>query len=247
VSAALLVVLLAAAVPGTDAPADPLAGWDAVLARHVDAQGRVDFEGLRRAPAPLAAVVAGIARVSPKSHPERFPTKDAAKAYWLNAYNALAMYGAASGRSEPESKLRFFYLTKYTLGGERMSLYALEKDIVRKLGDARVHFALNCMVRSCPRLPREPFSAARLEAQLDAAAREFRGSARHVQVEAQERVVRVSKILDWYEDDFLAEAPSLLAYVNRFRTHKVPEDFEVEHLPYDWTVNDWNRPPAPAR
>jgi hypothetical protein len=239
VSWAPLVMLWAALVSGApQAPApEPLAGWAEVLARHVDAQGQVDFDGLRRDPRPLAAVVASIAQVSPRSHPGRFPTKDAAKAYWLNAYNALAMDGVVNGRVEPESKVRFFYLRKYTVGGEDMSLYALEKKIVRKLGDARVHFALNCMVRSCPRLPREPFTAEHLEAQLEAAAREFLGSARHVQVDPAERVVRVSKILDWYEDDFLAEAPSVLAYVNRYRAQKVPEGFELKYLPYDWSLN----------
>ena len=39
-----------------------------------------------------------------------------------------------------------------------MSLYTLENDVIRPLGDERVHFALNCMVVSCPRLPRVAFT-----------------------------------------------------------------------------------------
>jgi hypothetical protein len=52
----------------------------------------------------------------------------------------------------PEQKIRFFLLRKYRVGGEDMSLYALENDIIRPLGEPRVHFALNCMAVSCPRL-----------------------------------------------------------------------------------------------
>ena len=48
------------------------------------------------------------------------------------------------------------------VGGKTISLYKLENDVIRPLGEERVHFALNCMVVSCPRLPRAAFSAAAL-------------------------------------------------------------------------------------
>ena len=71
--------------------------------------------------------------------------------------------------------------------------------MIRERGDPRIHFALNCMVRSCPRLPQLPFRAETLDAQLDGAAEEFLNDTRHVKLSPEERTVYLSSILDWYE------------------------------------------------
>jgi hypothetical protein len=105
------------------------------------------------------------------------------------------------------------------------------------MGDARIHFALNRMVRGSGPLPREPFEASGLDSQLDAAARRFLSNPRYVRLERGRRVVGLSEVLHWYEADFLASAPSLIAYANRFREAPIPSDWTVEFFGYDWTVN----------
>jgi hypothetical protein len=224
-------VLLAATLAASPAAFHP--SWATVLQRFVDERGRVDFAGIRADPRPLDDQVAFVATTDPSS----FDDPLARLAFLLNAYNALAMYRAAHSGVLPESKLRFFYFARHQVGRRRMSLYTLENDVIRPLGDPRVHVALNCMVRGCPRLPREPFAPETLQAQLNAAAVEFFAEPRHVQVEPARRVVRFSAILDWYEDDFLAAAPSLIAYANRYRPERIPDGYAVEFLPYDWTLN----------
>lgn len=211
---------------------DPLAAWGRVLERFVDDRGRVDFQGLRAHPADLDAVVAHVAREAPAGA----PGSDERLAYWIDAYNALAMYNVLHAGVPPSSKARFFWLRELLVDGEPISLYDLENDVIRPLGEPRVHFALNCMVRSCPRLPREPFRRGALEPRLAAAAREFVDDPRHVAVDAESGVVRLSAIFDWYEEDFLAEAPSLLAWIARWRTEPLPPDARVEHLEYDWSL-----------
>lgn len=216
------------------------AAWAKVLSERVDDAGRVDFAGLTRDPADLDAYVAWVGSVSPKSSPDLFPTAEARLAHYVNAYNALAMYNvvrAGVPLRQPSDKVRFFYNDRLLIGGERLSLYAFENDVIRPLGDPRVHFALNCMVRSCPRLPREPFVAERLDAQFEAAAREFLNDRRGVEVFPPEGVVRMSMILNWYEKDFLAKAPNLAAYVDRYRPEPIPGGYEIEFMHYDWTLN----------
>jgi hypothetical protein len=44
-------------------------------------------------------------------------------------------------------------------------------------------------------------------------------------------------IFDFYTPDFLAHAPSLIAYINRYRAAQVPADFKVRFLEHHWTVN----------
>lgn len=228
------------------ATGDPDAAWARVLAQRVDAAGRVDFAGLAADPADLRSWVAAIARTAPNNAPAAFPSPADVLAFHINAYNGLAMYAVlAAGIPERLSladRVRFFKLTRVVIGAVPISLYDYENDIIRPLGEPRVHFALNCMVVSCPRLPRRPFTAAGLDAELEAATREFFDDPRHVMLDAAARRVRVSAILDFYPADFLAKAPSLLAYANRYRTMPVPEDFTFGFLDYDWTINRQGRP-----
>jgi hypothetical protein len=44
-----------------------------------------------------------------------------------------------------------FYLRTFTVGRKSISLYKFENDLIRPLGEERVHFALNCMVSSAAR------------------------------------------------------------------------------------------------
>ncbi|MCA1582466.1 MAG: DUF547 domain-containing protein [Acidobacteria bacterium] len=234
----------AAAPAGAAAPATTTADadktWARVLSKYVDDSGRIDFAGVAKDRADLDAYVAWIGRVSPANTPASFPTKESKLAYYLNAYNALAMYNVIeSGQPKDLNavKVRFFYRNKLSLGGEKMSLYDLENKIVRPMGDPRVHFALNCMVRGCPRLPREPFRADQLDMELEATAQYFLNENRNVQPEPDRQTVRFSQILQFYTDDFLKKSPSLVAYANKYREAKIPEGSKVEFIPYDWTLN----------
>ncbi len=221
------------------APGVPQAAWARVLARHVDDRGQVDFAGLATDDADLRAWVAAIAA------PRSFATPADQLAFHINAYNGLAMYVVlAQGIPERLSlagRLHFFKLTRVVVGGAPTSLYDYENDVIRKLGEPRIHFALNCMAVSCPRLPRKPFTATGLDAELDAAAREFFNDPRHVAVEPAARSALVSAILDFFPEDFLAVSPSLLAYINRYRQPPIPDDFAVRFLPYDWRINRQGR------
>jgi hypothetical protein len=247
ISAVLSLALLSGCATNLPAPRGPSAGpvaaeesWARVLARHVDDLGRIDFAGIAEAPEDLDAYVSYVGSVSPISRPDAFPTREAKLAYYLNAYNALAMFGIVQS-GIPESlakmKFRFFYRNRFVMGGERFSLYRLENSIVRKMLDPRIHFALNCMVRGCPQLPGVPFEAARLDTQLDAATRLFFSEDRNVDLRPDARTVRFNEILRFYTKDFLAASPSLIAYANQYRTEKIPGDWKVEFIPYDWMVN----------
>ena len=219
--------------------------WSAVLMRYVDQQGRIDFFGLARDPGELDRVVAFVAETSPSSRSELFPDRNSKLAFYINAYNALAMYGVVHA-GIPASlgglrKFTFFYLQKFMLGGKSISLYDLENDVIRPMGEERIHFALNCMVVGCPRLPRVAFDSVTLESQLEAAARTFAGESRNVRMESSGREVWVSAIFDFYTKDFLEHAPSLIAYLNRYRSGPIPPDFKVRFFDYDWTVNGQRR------
>lgn len=211
-------------------------GWAQVLRTRVDELGRVDFAGIAADPATLQGVVAAIG-----AGPEPAARADLL-AWRVNAYNALAMWGIVR-RGIPRSlgllaRFSFFANTTIRVAGRDTTLKSFEDDVIRRMGDERVHFALNCMVRGCPRLPREPFLGARLEAQLQEATREFCSDPRHVRADHARRVALLSQIFEFFTADFVpAAAPDLITYVNRWRPEQIPWTYEVRFPDYDWTIN----------
>ena len=238
-------LFVATAVPAVASVPDSVRDWEAlwteVVQKNVDEAGRIGLESLLRDHASLDRVVAFIAANDPASQPAKFPTREARLAYYINAYNALAMFGVVDA-GVPKSlgglrKVTFFWLQTFNVGGRSISLYNLENDVIRPLGEPRMHFALNCMVVSCPRLPRTAFTAEKLESQLDTVTRTFVEESRNVRVEQAKREVWLSAIFKFYTEDFLVKEPSLIAYLNRYRAEKIPADFSVQYFDYDWTVN----------
>jgi hypothetical protein len=238
-----------------------------VQARFVDDRGLVDYAGLAKDPAGLERFSLALETYSPDSHPELFPTDEDALAYWINAYNGsvlsivIAYYPIASVTDVEapfplglvDDKLGFFVLQTITLGGDETNLYALENSVIRgRYREPRVHFALNCASRGCPRLPREAFDGARLDAQLDRETRRFFAEERNLRIDHTERVVHLSSILDWYDDDFIdwmeerrPQRPATLLeyaslYVSPERAAELARarDYEVRFAPYDWSLND---------
>lgn len=92
----------------------------------------------------------------------------------INSYNALSMFNVIeSGIPTSHAgwrKFNFFFFHRFTIGARTISLYNYENDVIRpfarSVGDPRVHFALNCSALSCPILPRLPFTAEALDAEL---------------------------------------------------------------------------------
>ena len=238
----LILSLAAVASPALaqERDADALAHWARVLRDFVNDRGEVNFDGLAKNPTDLKAFVDYVARVSPESAPALFPTRESRLAYHINAYNALAMYNVIdSGMPKSLSgltKVRFFVFRQFSISGKRMSLYTYENEVIRPLRDERVHFALNCMSVGCPRLPKVPFTAGELNEQLDRETRRFFAEPRNLQLAPERKTVRLSEILKFYTEDFLQRSPSLIAYVNQYVSEKIPEDYEVEFIDYDWTV-----------
>lgn len=212
------------------------AAWKKVLAENVDKEGRVNFRNVGAHPQDLEKFV----RFIGQAKRDQFKNKDEKLAFELNAYNALSMYnviqkGYPLDLDGTFKRAKFFYFTEFPIYGEEQDLFHFEKEI-RQAGDPRVHVALNCMSTGCPRLPREPFTGAALQAQLDREAHKFYNEERNVRVDLPNKKVHISQILEFFTDDFLAKSPTLVDYVNQYRKEKVPAGLEVKFIPYNWTI-----------
>ena len=240
------------AVSGAGASAVPLdeavAGYARVLQRHVNDLGEVDFAALRddASGAGLGALenyVQAIA-VTPL---DAAPTQQARLAHMVNAYNALSMYNVIASGIPPShdgfAKVRFFVLRKFLVGGTPLSLYDFENSVIRKLGEPRVHFALNCSAVSCPVLPRAVFTAERLDEELERETRSFFARDSNLRIDDAQRTVFFNEILKFYTEDFVpAHGNDLIVYAQRYTPQKIPGDYAIAFTPYDWTVANSRRP-----
>jgi len=218
--------------------------WEKVLGQFVNAQGQTDFVALVKQTEDLQRYVDFVAQVSPRTVPALFETDAQILAYHINTYNALVMHSVIAAGIPADfdgffKRLRFFKLRDIVIGGEVTSLYDYENDVIRPLGEPMVHFALNCMVKDCPRLPQTVFVGETLDHDLTELSTAFFNKRKHIVVDNKKEVVFVSEILDFYTEDFVATGrrQDLLPYINQFHHGVIPAHYEVEFIDYDWTIN----------
>lgn len=209
------------------------AGWTQLLSAHVSEDGLVDYKGFLQDREPLVAYLELLASRAPEPEWNRAETM----AYYLNLYNAgtialiLEYYPLESIRDIPNP----WGKNRIALGNRTVSLNDIEHKILRKMGDPRVHFALNCASFSCPKLPREAFEAPRLEAQLEAATRAFINDPLRNRI--GDGTPRLSRIFKWYQADFTKGA-SLESFLNRYLEVPIPAGTRMDYLSYDWSLNE---------
>jgi Protein of unknown function, DUF547 len=194
----------------------------------------------------FAAYLALLDRVDPLA----LSTEGDRLAFWINAYNASAIQGILDGYS-PRPYIgwyRFFKSRTYGIGGMRLNLSDLEHEILRKqFHEPRIHFAIVCASSSCPKLPSWAYNATQLDQQLNQAAQAFINDPTRNRFDRRQRIAYLSKIFDWFEDDFSASAGSVLKFVARYvhdadlARELAPGVFRIVYLEYDWSLNG----PAP--
>ncbi|MGZ8940460.1 MAG: DUF547 domain-containing protein [Limisphaerales bacterium] len=161
-------------------------------------------------------------------------------AFYINAYNAWILNETLEKyptKSVKDALFTFFTSKRITVAGEQTSFKRLEDDVIRaKFGDPGIHFALNCASRSCPPLDREPFTAGKLDSQLERLARGYINSDNGVRYDEASKTAQLSKIFEWYKDDFKDGGP--IAYINKRRTKPLPNDVKITYQDYDWALNE---------
>src|SRR5215510_219527 len=230
------------------------AAWDRLLRTYVrpdpDGLNRVDYAGLKRMGLEtLKGYLRALEEVDPRllDRPEQF-------ALLANLYNAKTIEIVAD--RYPVKSIK-----DVSLGGEGFSWFApgpwkakvvkirgvalslddIEHAIMRPtFKDPRVHYALNCASIGCPNLGVEAFTGARLNDQLEAAARAYVNSRRGVALEG-ERVV-ISSIYIWYKGDFGGGDQGVLDHLRRYAAPALARKLAGvsslrEHM-YEWGLNE---------
>jgi hypothetical protein len=174
--------------------------------RAVDSRGKVDVAALGQRKEALEAYVKTLASWSPLNTPQAFESPDEQLAYWLNASHALLLQVILEQGADAPLGGATRLLRTWPIGGERLSLYAIERRFLDPSGDARVYLSLATGGAEGPALDGVPFDAATLDGQLNDAARRFVRRKENVSIERG--VVRLSPVFEAHQAAFKAALPA---------------------------------------
>jgi len=199
-------------------------------------------------------------------HPlTQLPTDEAKIAFFVNLYNVLMIHGLIHKRCTKhpleEKNPDFFQDIAYKVGDHPVSLDVIEHGILRgnrpppgkdkgylepsdpRLGwavaqvDPRIHFALNCGAKGCPRI--QVYSPQNLEKALVMATQLFLQDVEIKEGDGDaEARLRVSMIFKWYGSDFGATEADIAAWIcAHSRELQGKKVSKLEFVPYDWSLN----------
>ena len=227
--------------------------WNALLNKYVDADGMVNYRAWHSSAADIRALDQYLSTLSTGRANQA--TTNGQLAFWINAYNAATIRGIL--REYPTTSIRnhtarlFGYniwkqLQLY-VGGKPHSLEGIEHEILRKMNEPRIHFAIVCASIGCPRLLNEAYTPERVQQQLESNAKDFFRRRQNFRHDAVGKRFYLSKVLSWFATDFGAGQAAQLKRIARWLPTAAAQQaarhnsVRVSYLDYDWNLNEQAR------
>jgi len=234
--------------------------WGALLKKHVrwladNKQSRVAYAGMAADRDALKGVLSSFSAVTPAAFAGF--SRSQQMAFLINAYNAftielvLTEYPNLKSIKDIGSIVRSPWKKSfYVLLGEQRNLDWIEHEQLRpRYNDPRIHTAIVCASIGCPALKPEPYTAERLDEQLEDGMRRFLGDPTRNRASASK--LEVSSIFKWFRDDFekghqgfrklddvFARYAAQLSDVPAVQEQLKAQKLAPEFLDYDWSLND---------
>jgi hypothetical protein len=211
-----------------------------LLNKHVNADGWVNYEGFIADSVQLNNYLLKIESNYPN---EKTWSREEILAYWINAYNAYTVqlvvrnYPVASIK-DIKPGLAFvnsvWDIKFISIQGELLDLNNIEHNILRKMDEPRIHFAVNCASYSCPKLLNEAYEANKIEKQLQQQAITFINDLTRNIITSDKATV--SSIFNWFTGDFTQNG-SLKDFINQYSKVPIGESTEIDFMEYNWNLN----------
>ncbi|MDD7888209.1 DUF547 domain-containing protein [Flavivirga sp. 57AJ16] len=207
--------------------------WNTLLQKHVSNKGLVDYKAFKSNRNELISYMTYLGEHTPQD----FRTKDDKLAYWINAYNAMTIdlilrhYPIKSIKDIKKPWEQRFW----KLGKKWYHLNEIEHQILRKMEEPRIHFAIVCASISCPKLQNEAFTPSNINDQLTHATKVFLADKKRNDI--SQSSLKLSKIFHWFANDF-KQSGSLIDFLNQYSevtiSHKAKKSFKA----YNWNLNE---------
>lgn len=208
-----------------------------VLADLVDAHGMVRYTmATPRHKELLGHYLGEVAEATPA----QFSSDDDRLAFYINAYNALVIQRVLElmpiDSVEEAGPLHAFFRERiFRVAGTEVSLHGFESKVIRKY-DPLLHFGLNCASISCPPLKPWPYRGDLVKRQLKQATKSFLAHEDYNYFDSGTRTIFLSKIFEWYAEDFGGEA-GIRKLLFDFGPPHWPRDAQIRYTNYDWNLN----------
>jgi len=209
------------------------ASWNVLLQKYVDDDGNVDYNSWKKNQNDLDKYIQLLENKPPASYWD----KNDSLAYFINAYNAVTVklildnYPLKSIRDikDPwDSK-------SLNLPNNTMTLNDIEHKVLRKMGDPRIHFAINCASASCPQLSNEAFRASKVQKQLEEATALFINDTSKNEI--TEKNIGLSKIFLWFSKDFGSKKERIV-FIQKYSQKPFKDKAKIKYQEYDWSLNE---------
>jgi len=206
--------------------------WATQLQQYVDSNGKVNYAAWKK----KSKLLDDYIQVLQEQPPHDQWSKAEQLAYWINAYNALTVQlilkyyplNSIQDIRKPWEQIVF------RVKEQTYTLNAIEHQVLRKMDEPRIHFAINCASASCPKLAQKPYTAINLEAELQAVTQAFLcDPEKNILTEEK---VQLSKIFLWFAEDF-GSKKERLEWLSK-QTGLELTQARVRYLKYDWSLND---------
>ncbi|SFI83131.1 DUF547 domain-containing protein [Olleya namhaensis] len=210
--------------------------WNELLQKHVSDNGNVNYKSFKTDHKKLVEYIHILALL--KSKPEFDSiSKNEKLAYWINAYNALTIDLIIKNYPVKSIKdIKAPWGQKlWELGDKWYSLEDIEHEILRKMDEPRIHFAIVCASYSCPKLQNTAFTASSLETQLTAATKQFLSDTKRNEI--KENSLKLSKIFKWFDKDF-EQNGSLIDFLNKYTDITISAKAKISYKDYNWDLNN---------
>ena len=208
--------------------------WNTLLKKNVSSSGKVNYKGFTNDRLQLETY---LEKLSYKI-PDASWSKNAKLAYWINVYNAYTVkliidnYPLKSIKNIANPWEKKFIVLEHT----NYSLEQVENDILRKMNEPRIHFAINCASYSCPDLYHAAYVSSSLESQLTLVTKRFINDTSKNSLSENE--IKVSEIFNWFSNDFKTKSGSVIAFINKYTTVIINEESKVSFMEYNWNLNE---------
>ncbi|MBC3757118.1 DUF547 domain-containing protein [Hyunsoonleella sp. SJ7] len=204
-----------------------------LLQKHVSELGNVNYQGFKSDRKSLNNYIKEL----DKNLPNNNTPKQEKLAYWINAYNAMTVDLIL--RHYPVKSIKDiknpWKQRHWKLGEKWYNLDEIEHQILRKMDEPRIHFAIVCASYSCPKLQNEAFTASNLEKQLTKATKDFLSdSERNI---ISENRLELSKIFQWFGKDFKQNG-SLIDFLNTYSEVGISKEAKIRFKDYNWDLNE---------
>ena len=204
-----------------------------LLQNHVSSSGNVNYNGFKANRTALGNYISDLGDNMPKNA----WSKNDKLAYWINAYNAMTIDLILRNPKVKSIKDidKPWDQRLWKLGEKWYNLDEIEHQILRKMDEPRIHFAIVCASVSCPKLQNEAFTASNLDSQLTNATKEFLSDSSRNNLSKSS--VKLSKIFKWFAKDF-KQNQSLIDFLNKYSDIDISQNATKSYMNYNWDLND---------